>query len=294
MQRPQPGARFVGTARRAACAAAVLFWLGTGGQAAGENETSSEFQRTQVDRTASHRVVWGLSAVIDSETTPAGARTAVNGVLEATYTAANRFVLAAAVPGLAIIEPISVSGKRVVRLRAGPGDPTAKVGLRFGSAGHRWDLGLAYAYPLGRWNPYEFRARTPISGSGYHRLTGTAGFLRIRDPVVWLIRLSYGLGLGRRERFVTTVRPANLGLDVALVEVMNDRFALQFGTEVSVEFPPTPVDALDLGVPDVTVSVAGTVLWNRKPLSLRLGAMHRLSSPLDGDLLVAAELESLW
>ncbi len=109
------------------------------------------------------------------------------------------------------------------------GDPSVEMGTVFYRGGSFGSLGAGYSAPLGVPVPDPARPLRPAPGTGLHRVTVTAGWGTVRDPAALACGFSWSASFPRPDDPDPAWRPADLGLSLTLVEVLNDGVGILFG-----------------------------------------------------------------
>ena len=165
---------------------------------------------------------------------PAGRALGMDLDLGLEYRSAGAFRCAVHLP-LAVW--IALGEPRPGRADAAFGDPSAEVGAVFSRAGRFRSLGAGYSAPLGVTVPDPDRPLRPVPGAGYHRVTVSAGWGAVRDPVALACGFFWSASFPRSEDPAPVWKPADIGLSFTLVEVLNDGVGVLFGISPRLRAP---------------------------------------------------------
>lgn len=123
------------------------------------------------------------------------------------------------------------------RTDAAFGDPSLEACAYFRRSGGFWFLAAGYAAPLGRRTEDPDRPLRPAPGSGLHRVTAAAGWGRILDPTALTAGFSWTVSIPDSGDPSPSWRPADLGVSLSLVEVVNDRTGILLGFSPRISAP---------------------------------------------------------
>lgn len=197
----------------------------------------------------------------------------------ADYRSSGAFRCSARVP-LAV--RTSLEGGLAGRTDAAWGDPSLEAGAVFRRGGTFRSLGAAYTAPLGRWSEDPDRPLRPVPGAGMHRLSASAGWGRIRDPVAFTAGLSWTVSLPLSGDPEPAWRPGDLSLSLALTEVVNDTTGILLGIRPGVRLPARgPGAGLD-GELAWDLEARVEVHLRVRGLFLRAGLSRSLADPDSG------------
>ena len=232
-------------------------------------------QRVGTQRGSTHALSLGLRLTSQimalSEVSEA---VSLSGEAQISYAIRDVFSVTGDFPCVAEIRSAEHSGTRVV---ADIGDPSVWLTAFVGGSARRARIAVGYTVPLGRWDAHEIRMTGLGGGQGHHTVSTGFGLSVVRDPVVVNATAIYSVGLPRRERYATMVRPGDLNLGLSVTEVLNDRVALRFAIAGEVSLSAVPLSDIGLRRATSRISLECAVLYGRGNGS----ASFRIRLPLD-------------
>ncbi len=176
----------------------------------------------------------------------------------------------------------ALEGDLAGRSDAAWGDPSLEVGAVLRRGGTFRSLGAAYAAPLGRRSEDTDRPLRPVPGSGFHRLSVSAGWGRIRDPVALSAGFSWTVSLPLPGDPEPVWRPGDLTLSLSLVEVVNDSTGILLGLRPGVRLPARGPGAGPEGDFAWDLEARVEVHLRARSLFLRAGVSRSLADPDSG------------
>ncbi len=157
------------------------------------------------------------------------------------------------------------------------GDLSASIGWTGKVGDFRLRGGLSSDIPTGDWNPYTTREGILTGGSGRWTIGANVSISRILDPVVIGSVFSYNVGLPRVERFVTTIRPGDMNLQLFISEVLNDRIGYTIRIIQGFCLSELRNNQWNMNGFAYSLSGGGEVWFSTGDFSLRLGVSKNLT-----------------
>lgn len=174
-------------------------------------------------------------------------------------------------------------------------DPGLTIGAvsKFGEL--RIRVGIAYSYPLGKWNPYQLKPGEVGGGSGYHKIGLSSSLSRIADPIVISTALKYRFGLPRRGNDTYSILPGEIDLSFSITEVINDNFAFQLSVAQALHLPTIVAMKWSSADTEYGLEISVSLFWTKGDGRVGVGLSKGLASIFESPVsIIDAYYEIKW
>lgn len=200
---------------------------------------------------------------------------------------------------------VSVFAPLVVLLRFQQGVPAfyssdfRDPGLTIGAISKIGDLGIrvgiAYSYPLGKWNPHQLKPGEVGGGSGYHKIGLSSSLSKIADPIVISTAIKYRFGLPRRGNDTYSILPGEIDLSFSITEIINDNFAFQLSVAQVLHLPTIVAMKWSAADSEYGLEISVSLFWTKGDGRVGVGLSKGLASLFESPVsIVDAYYEIKW
>ena len=236
-----------------------------------------EHQRLAVEQRTEHSVVMEEALDLSLIETEDEAAFRIASAVSVHFLLHRRFTAGIDIPFIVYL-PLSTDNR--YGARAGIGDPSLQTGYTFRYLNYRLSLHASYSFPLGIWRPYRVQTTGIRSGSGYHSISFGVNGARIVDPLITSLALSYAVGIPQEEAEGHGIKPGDIDITVRITEALNHETGISLTISQRIGLAQVAVTSLSEQTPTYSLSIAFSVLWDKKPWHMHTSIQHNLSQTM--------------